>query len=91
MQELIFSPKHPYTQGLVSSVLVPEPGMKDRKITGIAGRPPDMKNPPSGCRFRERCPHAMEVCREYPAASHIEGRDVWCWLHQEKPTAAVTR
>jgi peptide/nickel transport system ATP-binding protein len=91
MEEIIFSPKHPYTQGLVGSVLVPEPGMKDRRITGIAGRPPDMKNPPSGCRFRERCPHAMEVCKQDPATTHIEGRDVWCWLHQEKPTVTTIR
>jgi peptide/nickel transport system ATP-binding protein len=84
MEELIFSPKHPYTQGLVGSVLSAEPGLRERKVVGIPGRPPDMKRPPSGCRFRERCPERLAICHEEPPAFALQGREVWCWLQQEK-------
>lgn len=81
MQEIIFAPKHPYTQGLVGSVLSPEPGMKQRTVTGIPGRPPDMKRPPKGCRFAPRCQERMGVCTQEPPGASHEGREVWCWLY----------
>lgn len=84
MEELIFNPQHPYTQGLVGSVLSPEPGLRERKVVGIPGRPPDMKRPPAGCRFSERCPERLAICHQEPPAFELQGREVWCWLQQEQ-------
>ena len=87
MEEVIFEPKHPYTQALISSVLSPEPGSKGRRVTGIPGRPPDMKMPPSGCRFQERCPQRFSRCHEEPPQVNIGGRELSCWLLQDEPTS----
>lgn len=63
MENIIFEPLHPYSKLLMSSVLVPEPGMKTKKIDAIPGVPPNLKDPPSGCRFHPRCPSYIEgVC-----------------------------
>ncbi len=60
--ELIFSdPIHPYTQMLVNAL--PKVGDKSQKV-GIPGRPPSLKDPPDGCRFAPRCPHATDKCRQ---------------------------
>jgi len=58
-------PAHPYTQGLLDSVPVPDPA-EARKKRGneVRGELPSPVNPPSGCRFRTRCPRAQEVCAE---------------------------
>jgi peptide/nickel transport system ATP-binding protein len=58
---------HPYTAGLISAIPEPEPGEASAKV-GVAGELPSAINPPSGCRFRTRCPLAQEVCTvEEPA------------------------
>ena len=54
-------PAHPYTQVLLDSVPVPDP-TADRTSTGISGEPPSPIAPPSGCRFRTRCPRADQRC-----------------------------
>ena len=60
--ELIFNdPIHPYTKMLVGSL--PRVGDKSQKV-GIPGRPPSLVNPPEGCRFAPRCPHATDKCRK---------------------------
>ena len=57
------NPSHPYTQYLIQSL----PTMDEKtQREGIPGRPPALDNPPSGCRFHPRCPHAMDICRETP-------------------------
>lgn len=81
-RKVIFDPLHPYTRALVGSVLVPEPGMKDRRVEGIAGAPPDLRRPLAGCRFAPRCDRRMERCQEEPMETTLEGRQVWCWLHE---------
>ncbi len=53
---------HPYTAGLISAIPEPEPSRADSKAAGVAGELPSAINPPSGCRFRTRCPLAQEVC-----------------------------
>ncbi len=60
--ELFRDPKHPYTQGLLRS----SPSLKGpkQKLHGIPGSPPDMFQPPTGCRFHPRCSQAIERCRE---------------------------
>jgi peptide/nickel transport system ATP-binding protein len=74
------APLHPYTQALIASL--PEVGVRheDTTLTGIPGRPPSLVNPPSGCRFRERCPFAFDKCTETPPFAEIRpGHQVACW------------
>jgi peptide/nickel transport system ATP-binding protein len=62
-KEAVFDPLHPYSKGLMGSIIVPESGLRDIKLTAIPGVPPNLKNPPSGCRFAERCSYALPECR----------------------------
>lgn len=57
------NPLHPYTQSLIESIPVPDPGMK-RRMTVIEGDVPSPVNPPSGCRFHTRCPYVQERCKQ---------------------------
>lgn len=61
--ETVFDPIHPYTRALMGSIIVPEAGLRDVKLTAIPGTPPNLKNPPSGCRFADRCKYVMPECR----------------------------
>ena len=64
--EMVFDPVHPYSRGLMNSILVPEEGTRDVKLTAIPGTPPNLKHPPVGCRFAERCRYANATCRVTP-------------------------
>ena len=61
-QEVVFDPLHPYSKGLMGSIIVPESGLRDVKLAAIPGVPPNLKAPPAGCRFAERCKYAMAEC-----------------------------
>jgi peptide/nickel transport system ATP-binding protein len=79
-EEIIYNPKHPYTKLLISSL--PEIGVKytEKKLTGIPGNPPLLLDPPSGCRFCERCPVAFEKCLEEPPFIEVkQDHFVACW------------
>jgi peptide/nickel transport system ATP-binding protein len=62
-KEAVFDPLHPYAKGLMGSIIVPESGLRDVKLTAIPGVPPNLKKPPSGCRFAERCRFVKPECR----------------------------
>lgn len=62
-REMIFDPMHPYSKGLMGSIIVPEAGIKSNKLTAIQGTPPNLKHPPKGCRFAERCRYIKPECR----------------------------
>ncbi|MFW6121990.1 MAG: ABC transporter ATP-binding protein [Petrotogales bacterium] len=82
---IIKNAKHPYTKLLISSL--PDVGVKytEKKLTGIPGKPPHLLNPPTGCRFRERCPMSYEKCLEEPPFLEVEeGHFVACWKEFEK-------
>ena len=81
--EIFRNPIHPYTRMLIGAL----PRIGDRSPReGIPGRPPALTNPPTGCRFAPRCPHAMEICRiQVPRFQEVEsGRYVACRLVQEE-------
>jgi peptide/nickel transport system ATP-binding protein len=62
-EQTVFDPLHPYAKGLMGSIIVPEEGLRDVKLTAIPGTPPNLKNPPSGCRFAPRCKFVVPECR----------------------------
>jgi len=62
-EQLFLSPKHPYTEALLSAVPVPDPKAKTLRIV-LPGEVADPANPPSGCYFHPRCVHAQDVCKE---------------------------
>lgn len=78
-EDIFNDPIHPYTTMLVGAL--PKVGDKSQKV-GIPGRPPALKNPPPGCRFAPRCPHATDKCRsEVPQFREVKpGRFAACHL-----------
>ncbi|MEM0027024.1 MAG: ABC transporter ATP-binding protein [Ignisphaera sp.] len=86
VEDVVGKPLHPYTDGLMGSVLTPEEEIRKRGLRYIPGQPPDLSNPPPGCRFHPRCPFAMDVCRrEEPPLVEVEkNRFVACWLYAKK-------
>ena len=64
-EQMVFDPLHPYSKGLMGSILVPEGGTRDVKLAAIPGTPPNLKKPPDGCRFAERCKYATPKCKVY--------------------------
>ncbi|MEM2929252.1 MAG: ABC transporter ATP-binding protein [Thermoproteota archaeon] len=82
-EQIYEDPQHPYTQKLMASI----PTLRsDKKLDFIPGAPPDLINPPPGCRFHPRCPYAMEICRvkEPPQFDVKDGGKAACWLHGGK-------
>jgi peptide/nickel transport system ATP-binding protein/oligopeptide transport system ATP-binding protein len=59
--DLFASPSHPYTQALLSAIPIADPNAPKQRII-LEGEIPSPENPPTGCRFHTRCPHAMAVC-----------------------------
>ena len=83
-EALFVSPKHPYTEALLSAVPKPDPRLRARRIV-LEGDVADPAHPPSGCYFHPRCPYAMPVCRtERPTLeADTSGRLVRCHRARE--------
>jgi peptide/nickel transport system ATP-binding protein len=78
--EVLERPRHPYTQSLLSAVPQVDPASR-REIIRLEGDLPSPANPPPGCHFHPRCPHAMPRCREaYPDVSVSGEHSVRCFL-----------
>jgi peptide/nickel transport system ATP-binding protein len=80
---LFDNPLHPYTQGLLNSV--PNISFTEDHLQIMGGSPPDLINPPPGCKFHPRCPHVMDRCQvEEPLFKEVQlGRWTACWLYEE--------
>ena len=81
LDEIFYDPQHPYTWGLLGSLTrLDQP--RTGRLPQIAGQPPSLLDPPSGCRFAPRCPHVFEKCSERPplepraGGTHLDR----CWL-----------
>jgi oligopeptide/dipeptide ABC transporter ATP-binding protein len=83
-EEIFNEPLHPYTQALFSSI--PDPYYRESRRISLRGESPSPINPPPGCRFHTRCPHAMEICerKEPPEYETSKSHKVYCWLYIEK-------
>lgn len=103
VESLFYNPKHPYTQGLLRSV--PNIDLDSTELYRMEGLPPNLINPPSGCRFHPRCPEEMEICSQQQpwlvrvdeigeSDADVGGYDkhlAACWLHQDYEGKKVRR
>ena len=82
--DLFASPAHPYTRALLSAAPIPYPAQAAPRVE-LQGDPPSPLNPPSGCVFRSRCPHAVSACADTvpQLTPTTAGRLVACWRHEE--------
>jgi peptide/nickel transport system ATP-binding protein len=78
--EIYKNPKHPYTQGLLKSI----PTLHGGTPTYIKGIPPSLLEPPTECRFLERCPLAIEKCKKLPPKFKTKTGYVQCWLYEDE-------
>jgi peptide/nickel transport system ATP-binding protein len=92
-RQLFHAPRHPYSAALLDSF----PSLHGERtvMAGIPGSPPDMRTPPKGCAFADRCKFALDRCTDEqpllasPAIESDGRRQVACWLHEENKLPAV--
>jgi peptide/nickel transport system ATP-binding protein len=77
-KKILESPQHPYTKLLISSI----PSFNSKEVASPVGDVPSLINPPEGCRFHNRCPFVMEICKtREPGYADVNGVKVMCWLY----------
>jgi oligopeptide/dipeptide ABC transporter ATP-binding protein len=83
VHKVFASPMHPYADGLLNAV--PNIKLFDDNLYKMPGAPPNLVDPPPGCRFHPRCPQAMDICAEQtPAFKDYDGQHkTACWLHED--------
>jgi peptide/nickel transport system ATP-binding protein len=82
-EDLLTDPRHPYTWALLHAAPRIDAEAEDRRLVTIEGQPPNPRAWPEGCRFRARCPFAVEKCAEHPELLPAgEGRATRCWVTQ---------
>ncbi len=86
VEQVFDNPLHPYTKGLLQSVPSIQLDEKEQ-LYKMPGEPPNLSNPPSGCRFHPRCPYVMGICsRVDPRLEEVTpGRLAHCWLYEDLP------
>ncbi|KJE48618.1 MULTISPECIES: ABC transporter ATP-binding protein [Acidiplasma] len=78
VKKVMETPKHPYTQLLIASV----PDFEKKELQSPIGDVPSLINIPKGCRFSDRCPRVMDICRQRePEFRDVDGVKVLCWLY----------
>ena len=85
LDQIFYDPQHPYTWGLLGSVMRLDRARTSR-LAQIKGAPPSLLDPPEGCKFRTRCPHAFDKCTEHPGLENRSGEAAHldrCWLDVE--------
>jgi peptide/nickel transport system ATP-binding protein len=90
--DLIYeNPSHPYTAALLSAIPVPDPAVRPDQRETLGGEIPSPMSPPSGCRFRTRCPRADEQCKnEVPVMAQVEGDHFVACHHPLEPGESLT-
>lgn len=79
--DILYNPKHPYTFSLINAVITPEPEVRHRGLVSLPGEPPNLLNPPKGCRFNPRCSKATQICMiEEPILEVKSNRLIACHL-----------
>jgi len=79
-EEIFKNPKHPYTQGLLESI----PTLKGGTPKYIKGIPPSLLDPPTECRFIDRCPLVIDKCKQVPPKFKTKTGYVRCWLYEDE-------
>jgi len=92
LEQIFYDPQHPYTWGLLGSIMRLD-RERTARLAQIKGAPPSLLDPPEGCKFRARCPHAFGKCTEHPELEDRVGDGVHldrCWLDTERKRTART-
>ena len=87
-EQVYTRPRHPYTEALLSAIPIPDPArQRQRHRIVLQGDVPSLSDRPGGCRFRSRCPYAMEVCTHVDPDPFTtgDGTTVACHLHTDGP------
>jgi oligopeptide/dipeptide ABC transporter ATP-binding protein len=86
--DVLLTPKHPYTEGLLTSI--PSRGMRGQRLNVIKGTVPNPFNMPKGCNFAPRCPYAFGPCADSdPLIEAADPPDVACWLYTPAPGSSA--